>query len=164
MSKRADRLLLTALLFAATPGAAEAKAFFAISTPDVDRAAAWYRRHLDLNPIFEVRRQQASDPAEVVILEGELALVELLELAEARPPEPTGDASRRYGIFKAGLVVDDVDRWLARWRRDGVTISANFCWEGRPMAVIADSEGNELQVLQADPARPAAAICTRSAG
>ena len=162
MSKRASWAAALALL-AALPGSAfaQARSFVAISTPDVERAAAWYQRHLDLRPVPETRPRPPGDPIQLRILEGDLAIVELVQNADARPPIPR-EVSRRHGIFKAGLVVDDIDSWLARWRRDGVTIEASFCWRGRPMAVILDGEGNALQILQRDPAQPAAEACAQN--
>jgi catechol 2,3-dioxygenase-like lactoylglutathione lyase family enzyme len=149
-------MLVCALCFAAallvpsqsTPAApppfsAVSGAFFAVSVQDIGASTKWYTEKLGLQVILQPPGEK---DAAVVVLEGGGLTVELVQLAaaaaDAREPQLT------HGIFKAGLVVDDLDRTLNALKARGVSIAigpfpardkikSNF--------LIRDNAGNLIQ-------------------
>jgi catechol 2,3-dioxygenase-like lactoylglutathione lyase family enzyme len=123
---------------------ADAKSFFAITTRDAAPLVAWYTSNFDLTV---AHTGKLGEDATLVLLDGPLATIEII----ARRDLPTlpGQPWERTGIFKAGLFVDDLDPWLARWRAAGVTIDAGpFDTDKPPLrsVVLLDPDGNNIHV------------------
>ena len=102
----------------AAPAFTTSGAFFALSVPDVDASAQWYKEKLGLTTVMEGPRQGKTI---VVVLEGGGLIVELIQLADAGPT--TKAFGLAHGIVKAGLIVDDLDKTIAALRARGVPIA-----------------------------------------
>ena len=153
-------LLLAAVspLTAQQPAAADAPvistasgAFFALSVPDADASARWYREKLGLSVTMDVPRTDASR-VRAVILRGGGLLVELIQRdGSVKPEAPAGTgAPGVQGIFKVGVIVDDFDRTLAQLRSRGVEIAYGpYPRQPNqpPNLIIRDNAGNLIQVL-----------------
>jgi catechol 2,3-dioxygenase-like lactoylglutathione lyase family enzyme len=124
-------------------------AFFALSVADIEASANWYRDKLGLEVLLHPPR---SGPAEVRVLEGGGLLVELIQHDEAVAPAklrpPVTDVINLHGIFKVGVMVEDIDQALATLRARGIPIAygpyaAN---DGVPANfIINDNAGNLIQ-------------------
>jgi catechol 2,3-dioxygenase-like lactoylglutathione lyase family enzyme len=124
--------------------------FVALSVPDIEASIRWYTEVLGLRL---ASRPADSAQVKVAILEGEGLLVELLQHADAAPAAAEGTAPAQ-GIFKAGLLVRDFDRVVARLRARGAEIAYGPfpAREGqRANLIVRDNAGNLLQLLAADP-------------
>lgn len=152
-----------ALLLLLLPGAVAAQAadrdpaftavgaFFAVSVADLEASADWYVEKLGLTV---TRRHPPYQGTSVLILEGGGVLVELVHTPAAVPLATAAPAvagpTHVHGIFKVGIVVEDIDATLRALRERGVEIAmgpfpkradqpANF--------IILDNGGNYLQFL-----------------
>ncbi len=125
------------------PFSAVSGAFFAVSVQDIDASTKWYTEKLGLQVILQPPREK---DAAVVVLEGGGLTVELVQLAAAAAD--AREAQLTHGIFKAGVVVDDLDRTLNALKARGVPIAigpfpardkikSNF--------LIRDNAGNLIQ-------------------
>ena len=126
-------------------------AFFALSVPDVNASATWYREKLGLTVILEPPR---AAEASVVVLEGGGLIVELLQHNEAKPLRAiapnAGENFKVHGFFKAGVIVDDFDWTIAAFRARGITIAIGPFPKSatqRANAIIRDNAGNLIQVF-----------------
>ena len=147
-------LSLPAVAATPTPAAETARegAFMALSVASLDRQVAWYRDVLGFT-ILE-QRDVAERGIRFALLEREGALIELLQLPEARArlevdPAATS-ASRIHGFFKAGFVVRDIDRLQRELQEKGATFSLPLGEPGSAglrMFQLKDPEGNLLQFL-----------------
>lgn len=137
---------------ASTPPAIEEGAFIALSVASVDKQVAWYRDTLG----FEIVEQRDVPERNIrfALLKREGALIEMLQLPDARPrlevdPAATS-ASRIHGFFKAGLVVPDVDALYRQLHEKGVEFTIPLGEPGSAglrMFQLRDPEGNLLQFL-----------------
>ena len=117
-------------------------AFFALSVADLEASAKWYREKLDLG----VNMCSKSGKASVIVLSGNGLTVELIRQDDAM--DLGEDALHTHGFFKAGLVVENLDKTLAALKARNVQIAygpyparvdstSNF--------IIKDNAGNLVQ-------------------
>src|ERR1051325_5155831 len=101
-----------------------AGAFFALFVPDLEASTKWYSEKLGLKVVMRVPKQ---DKAAVAVLEGSGLIVELIQHDDALPlSKVTGgakDSPLVYGIFKAGVIVNDFDKTLAMLKARNVEIA-----------------------------------------
>lgn len=124
-------------------------AFFALSVPGLEASIKWYTEKLGLQVVM---RPPKEDRSEVAVLEGNGLIVELLQLADAKPfsqASPGTSASYLvHGYFKAGIVVDDYDTTLEALRARGVEIAMGP-FPARPgqraNVIVRDNAGNLIQ-------------------
>lgn len=116
-------------------------AFFAVVTPNLKNATAWYTEKLGLKvakPIPE---------ANIVILEGEGLIVELQQPAGA-PVRPAGSSTQ--GLMKVGFIVQDYEKALAELqiRKVEVAYGPYPAASGqRANVIIKDVDGNLIQLF-----------------
>ena len=126
--------------------------FIALSVADLDASAIWYQDKLGLRVAM---RPPKNPNSSVVVLEGDGLIVELVQHDEAKSLAGATSSTRGalyvHGIFKAGVMVEDLDRLLVQFRERGVPIAigpfpardgqrANF--------IVRDNAGNFLQFVQ----------------
>jgi catechol 2,3-dioxygenase-like lactoylglutathione lyase family enzyme len=128
-------------------------AFFALSVADLDASTRWYSEKLGLSVVMHPPKQ---DKSAVTVLEGGGLIVELLQRDDAtslRQAAPSVAANYQvYGMFKAGVIVADLDATLAALRARGVEIAMGpfpASKEQRANAIIRDNAGNFIQVIGA---------------
>jgi catechol 2,3-dioxygenase-like lactoylglutathione lyase family enzyme len=105
-------------------------AFFALSVADLDASVKWYSEKLGLKVV--VQEPRGKTKLVVAVLAGGGLIVELIEHSDSVPlskaaPAVT-DPVLLQGIFKIGVVVDDLDQTLAELKARGVPI---FMGRGR---------------------------------
>jgi catechol 2,3-dioxygenase-like lactoylglutathione lyase family enzyme len=146
------------LLLLAPPAAAQSRpapgvapafttsgAFFALSVSNLEATRAWYVEKLGLGVAMQPPPHEG---VRALVLEGGGLIVEVIHNPLAQPPRAVSNPTLTYGVFKVGLVVDDLDSALARLRERGVPIAlgpfpardgqrANFA--------IHDNAGNLIQ-------------------
>lgn len=130
---------------ASTPATPAPMTFFGVVVHDAEASAAWYARTFRLRELKRI-----DDPAYAVrILSREGLLVELIQHRPAPPAAP----ERRLGHLKAGLVLDDFDGELARWRKEDVKFfggAPRVYYEqsiGLHNTLLLDPDGNLIQVF-----------------
>lgn len=124
--------------------------FFAISVADVTVMSSWYRDQLTMRVLAS--GEAPNKVAKFAILEGDGVLIELIQHAKAGDrnvlaPEAT-EAHLIHGIFKAGMIVDDLDGLYAGLKRRGAIIAYDIMpAKDVPMRsfVVRDPEGNLVQ-------------------
>jgi catechol 2,3-dioxygenase-like lactoylglutathione lyase family enzyme len=133
----------------AAPAFTSRGAFVGISVADLEASEAWYREKLGLEVVF---RPPAQEGTRVVALAGGGLLVELIQRPGAVPLREAAPAISHttmvHGVFKAGVVVDDLDATLATLRARGVEIAMGPfpARDGVPANfLVRDAEGNFLQ-------------------
>ena len=111
---------LTLLLVLCAPAVIVAKApvtavhggYVALSVADLDASAKWYAETFDL-AIVRNRSQSPDKKSTATILSGNGLIVELIRHADAMPLRQAAPSLSRnfqiHGIFKSGVVVDDLD-------------------------------------------------------
>jgi catechol 2,3-dioxygenase-like lactoylglutathione lyase family enzyme len=126
-------------------------AFFALSVADLDASTRWYSEKLGLAVVMRPPKQ---DKSAVAVLEGGGLIVELLQRDDATPlrqAAPSVTANYLvHGIFKAGLIVDDLSATLTALRARGVEIAMGpfpASKEQRANAIIRDNAGNMIQLF-----------------
>lgn len=123
--------------------------FVAVSVADLDRMVAWYRDSLE----FTLHSQGTIPGGKIrfALLQQGNSLVEVLQLPDSRPLKEAAPGFREaqiQGFFKAGFVVEDLDRVYAAVRKKGVHINYEIV---RPpdgpyrTFGIRDPEGNLIQ-------------------
>jgi catechol 2,3-dioxygenase-like lactoylglutathione lyase family enzyme len=133
---------------AGPPFTAVSGAFFAVSVRDIEASVRWYTEKLGLTASQPTQRTTG---AAFAVLEGGGLTVELLQLDDAAPVSgPAASKGEQYvhGIFKAGLVVDDLDRTAAAFRARGVPIAFGpfpARTGQRANLIIRDNAGNLIQ-------------------
>jgi len=124
-------------------------AFFALSVKDLEASSAWYSEKLGLKVTTNLPKQGKTS---VAILEGGSLIVELIQNDDALPlnvvaPSVT-DNILVHGIFKAGVIVDDLDKLVAVFKQRGVEIAFGP-FPSRPdqrsNVIIKDNSGNLIQ-------------------
>ena len=128
-------------------------AFFALSVADLDASTRWYSEKLGLSVVLRPPKQ---DKSALAVLEGGGLIVELLQRDDATPLRravPSASANYQvHGLFKAGVVVDDLNATLSTLRASGVEIAMGpfpASKEQRANAIIRDNAGNLIQFFGA---------------
>ena len=155
----ASSLLAAAVVAVASPEPTftTTGAFFAVSVPDVDASAAWYREKLGLKVVMQPPEIEGS---RMIALEGGGLLVELIEHDGSMPRRQAAPAITRdyqmHGMFKAGIMVDEWDRLVKTLREREVPVVIGpfpATAEQRANLIIRDNDGNYIQFF-GDYARP----------
>ncbi len=125
----------------------------AISVSSVDRATGFYMEMFGFKPVLGPLSPRTG--ASVAVLERGDFSIELVSLIGSRPraaalPEPNNPVSLR-GLFKFGVLVDDVDKAFKALKLhnvpvvlepvDDAALPIRYC-------VIQDPDGNLIQVFQ----------------
>ena len=124
-------------------------AFFALSVADVEASTRWYTEKLGLKITMQ---QPSQNKVAVAILEGGGLIVELIQNDDAQPLSTAAPAIKDHilvhGFFKAGVIVDDLDKLITLFKEKNVDIaygpfpaSANQ----RANVIIRDNSGNLIQ-------------------
>ena len=128
-------------------------ATFALSVADLDASTRWYAEKLGLAVVTKPPKQGKFS---VVVLEGGGLIVELLQRDDAIPlrqAAPSAQSSDQvHGIFKVGVVVDDLNATLTSLRARGVEIAMGpfpASKDQRANAIIRDNAGNLIQLVAA---------------
>jgi catechol 2,3-dioxygenase-like lactoylglutathione lyase family enzyme len=121
-------------------------AFWALSVPDVAASTRWYAETFGLRVMFTAPRTNGTAAS---ILGGGGLIVELVQIdsAVALPRGP----QRAHGLFKVGLMVDDLTRTLATLRQRGAQVFMGPfpARDGqRANVIIRDNAGNLIQLFQ----------------
>jgi catechol 2,3-dioxygenase-like lactoylglutathione lyase family enzyme len=124
-------------------------AFFALSVADIEASAKWYQEKLGL----KVDKRDATPDASVCILSGNGLLVELIQQRNSLPltkAAPTLKSSIDvHGIFKSGLIVDNIDAVFKELKARNVEIAFGM-FPAKPDSpyknfAIRDNSGNLIQ-------------------
>lgn len=131
--------------------AARVPVMFAISTPDPESAARWYREKLGLKVLKQVALPEAKT---IWIVGSDSLMVEIGPLfgknAGAEPAKRDPKAIAR-GIFKIGFFVEDLDKTSADLRREGVAFrfaDGSDKELGLRFVIISDPDGNLIQIFE----------------
>jgi catechol 2,3-dioxygenase-like lactoylglutathione lyase family enzyme len=124
-------------------------AFFALSVKDLEASSKWYSEKLGLKVTTNLAKYGKASGA---ILEGGDLIVELIQNDDALPlnvvAPSVGDNILVHGIFKAGVIVDDLDKLVAIFKQRGVEIAFGP-FPSRPdqrsNVIIKDNSGNLIQ-------------------
>ena len=133
-------------------------AFFALSVPDIDASAKWYQDALDVAVVMRTPKQNG---AAAIVLEGGGLVVELIQQdgsIGANPGKTEANPMLTQGLVKAGAIVSDFDRLIARLRERHVAIvfGPYPARSGqRANAIVRDNAGNMLQFFGAAQPPPA---------
>ncbi len=127
-------------------------AFVALSVADLERVLPFYRDALGFR-VFS-KGEVPDRNIRYALLQHDGALIELLELPDARPRATVApmidDAAQIHGFFKSGFVVADIDAVHARMTRSGIELAFEL---GKPtngpyrVFGVRDPEGNLLQIF-----------------
>lgn len=134
-------ILALALCLTAAPAFGQARTFIAVETGDIAAAEAWYSRTFEavvVSSFSEAAYEQR-------VLRGADVIVEMVQRIPARPP--TGEGAE---IMKAGVVVDDLDARVARWRTEGVEFLGRRIHDEAldlDAVLILDPDGNLIQIF-----------------
>jgi catechol 2,3-dioxygenase-like lactoylglutathione lyase family enzyme len=134
----------------ASPQPPRRGAFFALSVADVATMSRWYQDKLALRVLSS--GEAPNKIAKFAILEGNGVLIEMLQHTRAvdrKTLAPTAtEAHQIHGIFKAGLVVDDLDATYAKLKQLGVDIAYGIMPAGDASMrsfIVRDPEANLIQ-------------------
>lgn len=124
-------------------------AFFAVSVADLEASAQWYSEKLGLEVVLDV---PASGGTAVRVLEGGGLIVELARHDDAVPSGCAAtDPALCHGVFKAGVLVKDLDKTLEKLAARGVPVAFGpFPAQSnqRANAIIRDNAGNLIQLFE----------------
>ena len=124
-------------------------AFFAVSVADLEASTKWYSEKLGLM----VDKRDSTPDASVAILSGNGLIVELIQHRAAVPLSKAAPALKSaievHGIFKTGVVVNDVDATFKELKARDVEIAFGP-FPARPETpyknfAIRDNSGNLIQ-------------------
>ena len=121
----------------------------ALYVEDIDRAEAFYRDILGLEPFVKVEgRHVFFRCGGMVLLLFRAAATETPPDPDARlPVPPHGARGPGHLCFRASAV--EIDRWSARLARHGVEIEADFDWpQGGRSIYFRDPDGNSLEFAE----------------
>ena len=100
------------MIVAKAPVTAVQGGYIALSVADLDASAKWYTDTFDL-AIAKNHSQSPDKKSTATILSGHGLIVELIQHADAMPLRQAAPSLSRsfqiHGIFKSGVVVDDLD-------------------------------------------------------
>jgi catechol 2,3-dioxygenase-like lactoylglutathione lyase family enzyme len=124
--------------------------FFAISVADVAAMSSWYQDKLTMRVV--TAGEAPNKIAKFAILEGNGVLLELIQHAKADDRKVLAPAATEahliHGIFKAGMIVDDLDGLYASLKQRGAIIAYDLMpAKDVPMRsfIVRDPEGNLVQ-------------------
>ena len=124
-------------------------AFFAISVADLEASSRWYAEKLGLEVVLDTTMNGG---IAVRVLEGGGLIVELVRRDDAVPADcPAADPALCHGMFKAGVLVKDLDRTLEKLAARGVPVAFGpFPAQPnqRANAIIRDNAGNLIQLFE----------------
>ena len=142
---------LSAGLSASAPFAAVQGGFIALSVANVDARAKWYSDTFDLT-VVKSRSESPDKKSIATILSGHGLIVELIQHVEAKPLSAAAPGLTRsyqvHGIFKAGIVVSDLDASLRELEARHVDIAFRPFTDdalGVRSFAIRDNAGNFVQ-------------------
>jgi len=125
-------------------------AFFALSVADVDVLGKWYQDKLGFKVIAS--GEAPNKIAKFAILQTDGALIEMIQHRDAKPMSvvaPTVKAAHQiHGIFKIGMLVDDLDAVYKSLKDKQVAIAYDLMpAKDVPLRSFAvrDGEGNLIQ-------------------
>jgi catechol 2,3-dioxygenase-like lactoylglutathione lyase family enzyme len=132
-----------------TPAFETCGAFFALSVADLKASTDWYREKFGMKVTMQSPKQ---DGNQAVVLEGGGLMVELIRRDAAQPlaklTNGMKDNTLVYGFFKAGVVVDDLEKTLAALKARGVEVAMGpFPAKDNVLAnvIVRDNAGNLIQ-------------------
>ena len=110
---------------------------------DVERAVAFYTEHFG----FELRSSAA--PAFADVVRGPLRLLLSGPKSSAGRPMPDGRVPEPGGWNRIHLIVDDIDREVARLREAGLTFRNDVVTgPGGQQILVEDPAGNPIELFQ----------------
>ena len=121
-----------------------APTFVALQVRDVDAAEEWYASVFGLSLANSIDAE--SGAYRIRILSNDLVRVELVEEGRAAAPP-----ARHFGLFKAGIFVDDAEAALRALRQGGVDTDDDTFFDSALNVrtfVIRDLEGNRIQFME----------------
>jgi hypothetical protein len=133
-----------------TPTGKPSGIFIALSVADVDSLSKWYQEKLGFTVLKS--GEAPNKIAKFALLQNEAGVIELIQhreaktLAEAAPSIKA--AFQLHGIFKVGMVVENLDQLYASMKERQVQIAYDImAAKDVPMRsfTIRDGEGNMLQ-------------------
>ena len=130
---------------APSPALAAAGAFFALSVADLRASVQWYTEKLGLRAVLEVPSQNKTA---VAVLEGGGLIVELIQHDDAKP---SGDPLLRHGVFKVGVLVENLAALveLLRSRQVANALGPYPARDGqRANLIVRDNAGNLIQFFE----------------
>ena len=147
--------LVTALSTAAqekqkTTPAKTTGAFFALSVADVDALSKWYQEKLGFKVLSS--GEAPNKIAKFAILQTDGALIEMIQHRDAKPMAVVApgvkSAYQIHGIFKIGMLVEDLDALYSALKEKNVSIAYDLMpAKDVPMRSfsVRDGEGNLVQ-------------------
>jgi catechol 2,3-dioxygenase-like lactoylglutathione lyase family enzyme len=135
-------------------------AFFALSVADMEASVKWYSEKLDLKVVM---REPKKNKSAVTVLAGGGLMVELLQDDDAIPSGK--EAHLLHGIFKVGVIVDDLDKTLSVLNASKVPIAFGPYPPTEHAAaniIVADNAGNLIQFFGKYPRRHNEDVAARS--
>jgi hypothetical protein len=125
-------------------------AFFALSVANVDELSKWYQEKLGFKVL--ISGEAPNKIAKFAILQTDGALIELIQHRDAKPMSVAAPSIKEshlmHGIFKIGMLVDDLDAVYQSIKERKVTIAYEIMpAKDVPMRsfIIRDGEGNLVQ-------------------
>lgn len=131
--------LVVAVAHAASPSP---RAFIAVEVASIDASARWYADVFDAQVVNSFSREKYEQR---ILRSSDV----ILELVQRKPPFPAGP-EQQLGLMKAGIVIDDIDARVERWRAKGVEFVGRRIHDealGLDTILIRDPDGNLLQVF-----------------
>lgn len=125
--------------------------FFAISTPDAETSARWYREAFGLALLDVVR--PPGDNGFAMILRSDRLLLEIVQAKGSSPPPPA-NRHLTQGIFKVGFHVADLDAAVARLRAMKAVFDTGVIDDTKHdfrFVLVRDPDGNMLQLFERKP-------------
>ena len=122
-------------------------AFFALSVSDLAASSQWYSEKLGLEVVLDI---PTANGVAVKVLEGGGLIVELVQHDGAASPS-CAEPVLCHGVFKAGVLVKDLDKTLEKLAARGVPIAFGpFPAQAnqRANAIIRDNAGNLIQLFE----------------
>lgn len=123
-------------------------AFFALSVADLEASTRWYSEKLGLEVILSVPK---ANGVAVTVLGGGGLTVELIQQDSAAAPGCGTANPMCLGLFKAGVLVKDLDKTLKALAARGVSPAFGPFPEqpNQPAnAIIRDNAGNLIQIIK----------------
>ena len=124
-------------------------AFIALSVADLDRVLPFYRDTLGFR-VFSEGTPPDRPAIKFALLQRGNALLEVVQLPDAKPRADGVAAPQIHGFFKCGFVVDDIDAAYARLMKSNVTFAFELVQPPNgPYRTfgVRDPEGNLVQFL-----------------
>lgn len=124
----------------------------ALSVPDLEASAHWYRTLFGLAITMDVR---ADSNTLVRVLGSDHLSVELIANARAKPLSAYVGAQQSatlvHGLFKARLFVPDLDSALSALRARGIPLEGQWMQSRPRNLMVRDNSGNLLQLTERRP-------------